>query len=664
MFKKLSLNNLSLYTAIAVTLIFSSLISISLLSFFFITTLESAHEEKQKKTLVSAVGELEAGLSGQAEKARALAHALASSNTVVNFWTEQDRDGLYAHTKPILERLKVEANVGQIVFHDATTRPFLRVHKPEKFGDDLSQKRPDVLRANTEQISLAGFGYGKLVGLGLRGLAPVNHNGIHIGTIDIGLTFSDSFGFTLFNSLKEKTSAEIALFTKTENGMKLLTSTDMLKNIDHSLLDTASHSAENMSLKIDNRFFRITTRPVIGITGKTLGILVVAYDQSDDMAAQNAVLWISAALILSIMIASPVAGFLIIRPSLLALRNIGNATRKLADGKLDVEVTETGRSDEIGEVARSLAIFKQNAITKLDLEQEQEKNTERAEDDKQQAIAMLAEDFEKAVGRIVKKVSESASKLQSSAITMSDMSTDTSNRSFAAANASDDMAQAITIMVAKLDQMTSTILTISQNVSESSIMSEAAVPKVEQTVQKMDGLSKSAQEIGTIVNIIQDIAEQTNLLALNATIEAARAGDAGKGFAVVASEVKSLAEQTGKATTNISDQIAEIQKSTADSAEAISAFTGMIKEMNDISSCIAQSVENQSMDTQEIARSASSVMHNTSDVSSNIGSVKQSAIESNQISQTVLDAASDLSAQSEKLDTELNNFIRSLQVAS
>jgi len=199
-------------------------------------------------------------------------------------------------------------------------------------------------------------------------------------------------------------------------------------------------------------------------------------------------------------------------------------------------------------------------------------------------------------------------------------------------------------------------------VEQSSIIATRAVGEANNTNITVEGLAEAAQKIGKVVELIRDIASQTNLLALNATIEAARAGDAGKGFAVVASEVKSLANQTAKATEDIAAQIAGMQEATSGTVQSIKGISATIGEISEIASAIASAVEEQGAATQEISRNVQEAATGTQEVTSNIVTVNEAAQESGKSAAQVLNASNELAKQGEVLGEEVDKFLKAVRV--
>ncbi|MDR3436935.1 cache domain-containing protein [Telmatospirillum sp.] len=337
--------------------------------------------------------------------------------------------------------------------------------------------------------------------------------------------------------------------------------------------------------------------------------------------------------------------------------------RGLAAGETAGVVKGTARSDEIGELARAMEIFRANSIENRRLLDQQEKLKAVAASERKQALTVLADKFEARVMDVVKVVASSSTELQTTAQTMSSGATEAIAQAATVAASAEQATANVETVASAADELSSSIGEISRQVTESARISTTASEQAARTNTMVQGLAAAADRIGEVVKLINDIAAQTNLLALNATIEAARAGDAGKGFAVVAGEVKNLANQTGRATEEIGQQISSVQEETRRTVEAIKEIATVINHVREISSGIASAVEEQGAATQEIARNVEQAALGTREVSSNIGGINQSAGATGSAAGRVLASAGDLAANSEKLQAEVADFLSEVRSA-
>ncbi|MCW9034785.1 MAG: CHASE3 domain-containing protein [Rhodospirillales bacterium] len=340
-----------------------------------------------------------------------------------------------------------------------------------------------------------------------------------------------------------------------------------------------------------------------------------------------------------------------------------SAMQQLAKGELGTEVPAQGRTDEVGEMADAVQVFKDNALEVKRLEEEQKQAESRAEEEKRRSMNELASSFEESVGGIVSSVTSASEQVRSSAENMSRVADQASEKSVAVAAASEEASTNVQTVATATEELSASINEISRQVSQSREIAEKAVGEANTTHHTIQGLVVSAQKIGDVVNLITDIAEQTNLLALNATIEAARAGDAGKGFAVVASEVKNLANQTAKATEEISSQIGSVQGATQEAASAVEGIGEIIGNVNEYATNIAEAVDQQLMATQEIADNVQQAAMGTQEVNENISNVNQAATQTGTASGEILDVSGLLSQQSQDLTREVDNFLKRVRAA-
>jgi methyl-accepting chemotaxis protein len=321
------------------------------------------------------------------------------------------------------------------------------------------------------------------------------------------------------------------------------------------------------------------------------------------------------------------------------------------------------RRDEVGDMARTVEVFKTNAIEVERLKAGLEVAEKRAAEQRKIDMKKLADDFEGAVGEIIETVSSASTELEASAGTLTATAVRSQELTTMVAAASEEASTNVQSVASATEEMTSSVNEISRQVQESARIANEAVDQARKTNDRVSELSKAAARIGDVVELINTIAGQTNLLALNATIEAARAGEAGRGFAVVASEVKALAEQTAKATGEIGQQISGIQAATQESVHSIKEISGTIEKLSEISSTIAAAVEEQGAATQEISRNVQQAAQGTMQVSSNITDVQRGASETGSASSQVLAAAKSLSSDSNRLKLEVGKFLNTVRAA-
>ncbi|MDE2379640.1 methyl-accepting chemotaxis protein [Bradyrhizobium sp.] len=287
----------------------------------------------------------------------------------------------------------------------------------------------------------------------------------------------------------------------------------------------------------------------------------------------------------------------------------------------------------------------------------------RAKQDRDAARRELAAGFERSVAGIVEAVAVAAGEMRHLSSSMSNSSADTARQTAAAAAASNVASSNVETVAAATEELTASVNSIAQQVTRSAEIATKAADEARRTNKVVEGLANGTQKIGEVVILIQNIASQTNLLALNATIEAARAGEHGKGFAVVASEVKALANQTAKATEEISAQVQDIQNATGEAVNAIQAIGATIAEIDAISGQIANAVDQQGAATREIAGNLQQAASGTREVNDNIVSVTRASDQVGAAASKMHDAAAGLSSQSERLKAEVDGFLGSLRVA-
>lgn len=448
----------------------------------------------------------------------------------------------------------------------------------------------------------------------------------------------------MFNEISAKLKEYLAQDKKIENLIR-----QGQKDQAYEILDGASQD-----------LYDSTSEVITKLKDFNGGVADDAKERAAKTFSSNSVISVVSTLLL--LVFSIVTVFALTRAIARPIQGTTDYMGVLASGDLSKDVPDRDRKDEIGEMAMAIQTFKDNMVRAKELEEEQRK-ADIAKLERQKNVDAAIRKFELSMSDIVKFVASASSELQASAQSLSASAEETSKQSGAVAAASQQAAANVQTVASATEELSSSINEIASQVSRSSQVAARAVEDAETAGKSVSELVDAAQKIGEVTQIITAIAEQTNLLALNATIEAARAGDAGKGFAVVASEVKNLANESTKATEEISSQIAHIQQITQTSAEAIDTICRIIREIDEISGTISAAIQEQTSATQEISRNVTEAYTGTSEVTQNIGSVSDAANSTGSASHQVLSAADELSRQSEILKEEFDVFVKNLAAA-
>ena len=353
--------------------------------------------------------------------------------------------------------------------------------------------------------------------------------------------------------------------------------------------------------------------------------------------------------------------FLVGRSIVNPITGMTAAMHSIANGDTAAVIPARDRRDEVGAMAQSVQVFKDNMIDANRLRGEQDALKKQSEAERTMLLGRMADDFENSVRSSLDTLAGAAVELRTTSNGLSGAASEASAQATTVAAAAEQASTNVQTVAAATEELSSSVSEIGRQVAQSTDIAQQAVEQANRTNATVQGLSQAAQNIGDVIKLISDIASQTNLLALNATIEAARAGEAGRGFAVVASEVKSLASQTAKATEEISAQVAAMQSSTSDAVRAIEGLRGTIDGINEITTAIAAAVEEQDSATREIARNVQQAASGTNAVSNNVGVVTRTAGKTGAAASQVLASAEELNVQAATLRQRVDGFLANIR---
>jgi len=428
-----------------------------------------------------------------------------------------------------------------------------------------------------------------------------------------------------------------------------------------ALLKRDTAAAEHAYDKLDKVYaaHRAVIDEIVERANKLNAALEASATQS--VSTFTTIVWIVSAIVALLIVGGVLIFALgVVRP----LGKLTAAMRTMATGVTEIVVPGAGRADEIGDMAQAVVIIRDEAERKAREEADaQTRQRDETARERKQQLHQLAAEFENAVGEIIDAVSSSSQELEASATSLTSTATRSQSLASNVASASEEASTNVQSVASATEEMSSSVGEISRQVQESARISDEAVERARSTSELAAELSSAAGRIGDVVELINTIASQTNLLALNATIEAARAGDAGRGFAVGASEVKQLAEQTAKATGDISIQIASIQTASRQSVAAIEGVSDIIGRLSEISATIASAVEEQTAATQEISRNIQQAAQGTHQVSASVSDVRHGASETGAASSQVLASARTLAAESTRLKDQVGKFLSTVRAA-
>lgn len=397
--------------------------------------------------------------------------------------------------------------------------------------------------------------------------------------------------------------------------------------------------------------------------GQQLADAIKANSANANAEISAALAWTLRTVVISalVMLVAAVLFFFVLSRQIGApIRMITDTMKQLAAGNTNVAIPYAERADEVGNMAGAVAVFADN-MRKNERLQSEAAEQQRARENRAAQMTTLAHGFDQEVETILQALVKSADELERTAESLTQLSTESLDQVQKVAAAATEASANVETVAAATEELSASIMEITRQVATQSDIASASTHAIDETTQRVGYLTEASTKIGDVVRLITEISSQTNLLALNATIEAARAGEAGKGFAVVANEVKSLANQTARATEDIAVQVSSIQNSTQSTAESIRAVGDQIRQMKDISGGVASAVEEQNAATKEISRNIQEASAGNQEVSEKVVFVAQAAGQTQNATATVLTAARHLGQNTASIRTTIERFIHDVR---
>ncbi|MEM7695728.1 MAG: methyl-accepting chemotaxis protein [Pseudomonadota bacterium] len=627
---------------------------------------EDALAERSERQLTSLGTALIEALAAQELAALSLATAIALDDDAMADWAAGDRDALQARIVPRLERFRADFGLANIVFHGPPATPFLRVHRPDRFGDDLSAGRPMLARAVATRTRVSGLEFGRLAGLSVRGIVPASHNGRALGVVDVGFSIKGRFGDAFIARKAEALNAGITFATMEDGALNIITSAGAPNPITGELVAEAL-TGKTLSREVmeDGIPHTLAALPLRNADGTPIAAMVIDLDRSADLAEATEARIVTAIIAAVLLLLSIALGMIVMSRPLRALKRTIAATVTLASGTTELTLADGHRRDEVGDLARSLNVFREATIKQRNEEAARLREHEVTAEQTEAALNTLSDEMEAQGGDLVRAICEQINAIIGAKDGLiASIGALQSGTAMVADNASLSLTRANTIASAA-KELASSSAEIAQEVDRTAKTARTAAGEAADTKAVVEKLTKAASNVNDVVSLIAEIAEKTNLLALNATIEAARAGEAGKGFAVVAGEVKALANQTAKATSDITAEIEQMRTVTNAAVASMTTIGTTIGAIDQTSANAAAVVEQQTSATQEIARSISDTATSVREVSEAASTMSNNATDAHNVATELGAELRAVDAAARNMSDQLARIVRhSLQVVT
>jgi len=579
-----------------------------------------------------------ANIVSSGQRAQAMATLISLTPEIQSNFAERDREALLQRTQPLFTRLKQDFAVQQFQFHTPPATSFLRLHRPEKFGDDLTAIRKTIVETNTQKQPLSGLEYG-VEGLGIRGLVPMNYQGQHTGSVEFGMSFGQPF----FDNFKNAYQAEITLLLPKDGNFVPFGGTFTTDTSDVSELKSVMQGTEVIrTIDLDGKSYALYRHGMQDYSGKTFGVLDIALDRSHSEQAMSDIrLKLILIGFIAFLIGTAIAWFIaksITRP----IAETTNALNDIAEGE--------------GDLTRRIEVKSKDEIAQL---------------------ALAFNRFAEKIHATVAQVSDSTSLLATSAEEMSAITHETQQMAKRQHLETEQVATAMNEMAATVQEVAHNATDAADaatHASQSTEHGKLLVEKVISTISLLADeiahaataikeLERNTAQIDSVLVVIRNIADQTNLLALNAAIEAARAGEQGRGFAVVADEVRTLASRTQASTSEIQQMIEALQQSAKSTVSTMNTSTtttqncvSLVHEAGEALEAITQAVSTISQMNIQIASAANEQCAVSAEINKNVNNINDITINATESAVQTARAGDELAQLSMRLTTLLAQF--------